>query len=906
MLLKLAQHLKSLGKRRLAKALSTAFFSCSLGALVLSAQDLAFSAGPQAEGEEKGSWNHFKVLPNPNINENEEASLKLKGPQDQFFIAIKKSSLGQEFLLQSQFIEQRNVPTFTGLTSRLVKFFVRGPYLYMETSLKGHRASTSLPQKLLLARFKIKEEEGDFLFFDFSEGMERLFVSGDWTGQDYAGSFYQGLNNMQSLATHFSFIDKAELKKNGQLEITQVAQFFEGQAYTNTAVIKYYFGPYRPNEQFVPTSTTLDIFKNMGFFEITPLLDPVRAGETIVYASKFDHKKPIVFHLSSNTPDLFRQAVKEGILYWNKAFGEERIQVKMAPTGVSAPSLEYNIVQWVDYDNAGYAYADAQMDPLTGEILHAQVWLSSTFAFSSRYQAQKRLRQWQKELNKSKKQQKRPKVLGLKGLVKKPMCHLSLKAQGDQKSLKKWVLGLQASLEAKASDAALLKVSQNIVRELVAHEIGHTLGLRHNFAGSLESKLTYKEEKAFFKDLLLGKELDPQEVSSTVMDYLSFPGANLVGDFLLRSEKSLAYDAFAIETLYKLKNQDDASGGIPEGPLFCTDTHVYDFVDCQTWDAGPSYLAYLKDEQKTALEGMAKRLLENFIWAKNDPFGVKVPVDYVQTYPEYEAMRVFSSRRELFATLFGQRKFLKLNRPFRGRTSLDKDLQLQRRLNYIEDAFSSENGLKSFIVSNAELKEIVIREKAHFYKLLRPEHLAKLIGPDGKPVLFNEAEVESIKKIADTFFLTFFRSLSKEDLESLSIDGPIEMASHSLIEGFPQMMLEKAESYIFAQKGEGKVIETSLTFKNKNNDLEKKEVTLRLPEFSFSQKLRVKASRLIFKNNDVLTFGLYERKKLVEKINQLMEKTLGVKASRIIMDDLKNRDLHEWILRQKKLLEALN
>ena len=91
------------------------------------------------------------------------------------------------------------------------------------------------------------------------------------------------------------------------------------------------------------------------------------------------------------TPKEYKKAIKEGVLYWNKSFGEDVLDVIDAPHGVSAPDFSHNIIQWVDWKTAGFAYADAQMDPRTGEILHAQVFLTSVFAFSSRTKAQKLL-----------------------------------------------------------------------------------------------------------------------------------------------------------------------------------------------------------------------------------------------------------------------------------------------------------------------------------------------------------------------------------------------------------------------------------------------------------------------------------------------------------------------------------
>ena len=53
----------------------------------------------------------------------------------------------------------------------------------------------------------------------------------------------------------------------------------------------------------------------------------------------------------------------DGILYWNHAFGKDIVEAKKAPAGVTAPDADYNVIQWVPWDNAGFAYADDLMDP---------------------------------------------------------------------------------------------------------------------------------------------------------------------------------------------------------------------------------------------------------------------------------------------------------------------------------------------------------------------------------------------------------------------------------------------------------------------------------------------------------------------------------------------------------------
>ncbi len=91
---------------------------------------------------------------------------------------------------------------------------------------------------------------------------------------------------------------------------------------------------------------------------------------------KFDSHKPIVFALSAAIPDRYRQAMREGVLYWNKALGRPLLQVIDALDDVTAPSPRYNVIQWVGDGRFG-STSHIQDDPLTGEILHAHIFILS-------------------------------------------------------------------------------------------------------------------------------------------------------------------------------------------------------------------------------------------------------------------------------------------------------------------------------------------------------------------------------------------------------------------------------------------------------------------------------------------------------------------------------------------------
>src|SRR6185503_16189947 len=96
-----------------------------------------------------------------------------------------------------------------------------------------------------------------------------------------------------------------------------------------------------------------------------------------------------------------------------------------------------------------------------------------------------------------------------------------------------YATGLESMLaDGGFDDDAAKRASQDYVRQVVAHEVGHVLGLRHNFAGSLAATLSRKELDDWFKDYITGKALDTYTnklASTSMMEYTVFKGAVFTG-----------------------------------------------------------------------------------------------------------------------------------------------------------------------------------------------------------------------------------------------------------------------------------------------------------------------------------------------------------------------------------------
>ena len=152
--------------------------------------------------------------------------------------------------------------------------------------------------------------------------------------------------------------------------------------------------------------------------------------------------EPIIYYLDNGTPEPVRSALLEGGSWWNQAFEsigyKDAFQVKILPDDADPLDVRYNVIQWVHRSTRGWSYCASVADPRTGEIIKGHVSLGSL-----------RIRQ--------------DFMIAL-GLTEAPFDPNNNKEQA-------------------ALDLALARI-----RQLSAHEIGHTLGFAHNFAASANAR----------------------------------------------------------------------------------------------------------------------------------------------------------------------------------------------------------------------------------------------------------------------------------------------------------------------------------------------------------------------------------------------------------------------------------
>ena len=147
--------------------------------------------------------------------------------------------------------------------------------------------------------------------------------------------------------------------------------------------------------------------------------------------------QPIIYYLDRGAPEPIRSALLEGARWWNQAFEaagyKNAFRVEMLPEGADLMDLRYNVIQWVHRATRGWSYGAAVIDPRTGEIIKGHVTLGS------------------------------------------------LRVRQDYLIAE----GLLAPYEkGKPLSPKMMEMALARLRQLAAHEVGHTLGLMHNYSAS--------------------------------------------------------------------------------------------------------------------------------------------------------------------------------------------------------------------------------------------------------------------------------------------------------------------------------------------------------------------------------------------------------------------------------------
>lgn len=347
-----------------------------------------------------------------------------------------------------------------------------------------------------------------------------------------------------------------------------------------TLRVRYSLSQIEDNKDYIPRLAD----ERLGYFftAYQDLSNPNRRDPFVRYinrwhlekqdptASLSPPKKPIVFWIENAVPVEYREPIREGVLMWNKAFEKagfkEAIQVEQMPDNPDwdPADVRYNTIRWFNSLDGFFAMGPTRVNPLTGEILDADIIVDASFV--------RNIQQDYRLLVEQHQSQQTSLLSDLIGsgnlcqsiansqLVEREDTFLSHLAKTHDlcygmEAVRQFAvgqMGLSLLQNTIPSGDRMKEYVHQHLRWVIAHEVGHTLGLRHNFRGS-----TLHEPH----ELNDANVTHSEGLVSSVMDYvpsnLASPGTEQ-GEYF--PSVIGPYDEWAIEYGYK---ESDKAGGNP-------------------------------------------------------------------------------------------------------------------------------------------------------------------------------------------------------------------------------------------------------------------------------------------------------------------------------------------------------
>ncbi|MEH2114551.1 zinc-dependent metalloprotease [Nostoc sp.] len=334
-------------------------------------------------------------------------------------------------------------------------------------------------------------------------------------------------------------------------------------------------------------------------------------------------KKPIVFWIDNAVPLEYRDAMKEGVLMWNKAFlkagFKDAIEVRQMPDDATwdPADIRYNTIRWINTVDGYFAMGPSRVNPLTGEILDADILVDASFIRALKNEYRKIVQPSQTENRTTLSALMQNRLLCTNGLDAKNNG-ATQKIPGQQGLLNRLskmageydlCYGMEAANQFAFGSLAMSLLPDTIatpdqvkeyinqyLRLIIAHEVGHTLGLRHNFRGST---------------LLPPQEMNNTEITKTkglttsVMDYIPpniAPQGTKQGDYFPSmvgpyDEWAIKYGYTTIQTSTPLAEkpilEEIAAQSYKPELSYSTDEDVYDLdPTADAWDNSSNVLLY--------------------------------------------------------------------------------------------------------------------------------------------------------------------------------------------------------------------------------------------------------------------------------------------------------------------------
>lgn len=508
--------------------------------------------------------------------------------EDKVHLQIDKTQLGQQMIFQSSLprgVGSNDIGLDRGQLSstRLVKFERFGNKIFLQQLNTDYRASSeniaeqnSIDEAFadsVIAGFVINDESDNKVRFDYT-----AFLLSDIHGiGDRLKRTGQGGYSVDTARSGVFLERTKSFQRNTELEAlvtfsgSPTGQFIRDVTPDAKSVTVHLHHSFiaLPEEGYEPRafhpfsgllgSSHLDYSAAIDESMQVSYVNRHRLEKKDPTAASSEAVEPIIYYLDPGIPEPVMTALREGALWWDQAFAaagyDNAFQVKVLPADADPMDVRYNVIQWVHRATRGWSYGFSVKDPRNGEIIKGHVTLGS-------------LRVRQDFLIAS---------------------------------------GFTSPFDSPDADtSAQLDLALNRIRQLSAHEVGHTIGIAHNFAASENDRasvMDYPHPLITLKDGVVDLS-DAYDVG--IGDWDKYVIAYGYQDFAADQDES--------EELIALVNEAKAKGFLYKSdPDARTPTRAS--ADGHLWDNGADPIAEFERMSELRMHALA-----NF-GANSQPFG---------------------------------------------------------------------------------------------------------------------------------------------------------------------------------------------------------------------------------------------------------------------------------------------